>query len=397
MLKQNLIAEIGDNEIRYGIYEFDKKSNYKLLNKKISQNLKIKKGKTFDYEYTSKKINEDIKNLEKESDKIFTDISIVVNEPETFSTNLSGFKKLNGAKVEKRDLDYILNEAKNSIQKNQENHSILHILNSKFILDKEKKNKIPLHIHGNDLSLHMTFISLPKNNLKNIKTLFDNSDLTINRVISKPFACGINLLNKNKGAKNFALINLDKEICSISLYEDSSLVFLKNFPFGTNSIYNDIIQLCSLSEKEARNIIKYFNFESKNEIDNKYVTKDLFTDSEFKKLSIKHINDIIKARISEILDYIYNKNKNLDYLSDKIFRVHLFFEDKDILENLSKLFKESLNIDQTKTQIELLHLNDFSALSGAAELIFKGWDKEVIPLSNKKKSVISSFFGRFFT
>ena len=53
MLKQNLIAEIGDNEIRYGIYEFDKKSNLKLLNKKISQNLKIKKGKTFDYEYTS--------------------------------------------------------------------------------------------------------------------------------------------------------------------------------------------------------------------------------------------------------------------------------------------------------------------------------------------------------
>ena len=117
MLKQNLIAEIGDNEIRYGIYEFDKKSNLKLLNKKISQNLKIKKGKTFDYEYTSKKINEDIKNLEKESDKIFTDISVVVNEPETFSTNLSGFKKLNGAKVEKEDLDYILNEAKTQYKK----------------------------------------------------------------------------------------------------------------------------------------------------------------------------------------------------------------------------------------------------------------------------------------
>ena len=32
MLKQNLIAEIGDNEIRYGIYEFDKKSNQDIEN-----------------------------------------------------------------------------------------------------------------------------------------------------------------------------------------------------------------------------------------------------------------------------------------------------------------------------------------------------------------------------
>ena len=58
--------------------------------------------------------------------------------------------------------------------------------------------------------------------------------------------------------------------------------------------------------------------------------------------------------------------------------------------------KESLKIDTTKTQIELLPLNDFSALSGAAELIFKGWDKEAIPFSQRKKSIISSFFERFF-
>ena len=65
-------------------------------------------------------------------------------------------------KVEKRDLEYILNEAQISISQNQENNSILHIINSNFILDKIKKNKIPLNLHGDHLSLNMTFISLPK-------------------------------------------------------------------------------------------------------------------------------------------------------------------------------------------------------------------------------------------
>ena len=162
------------------------------------------------------------------------------------------------------------------------------------------------------------------------------------------------------------------------------------------TIYNDISQLCSIKENEIKNIIKKFDLTKSGKEESKYIEKNFFTESEFKKLSTGHLNDIIKARANEMLDYVFNKNKNLDYINDKIIRVHLFFEDRDILENLGKLFKESLKIDTTKTQIELLPLNDFSALSGAAELIFKGWDKEAIPFSQRKKSIISSFFERFF-
>tara|TARA_Y100000590_G_scaffold28112_1_gene31480 strand:- start:421 stop:1614 length:1194 start_codon:yes stop_codon:yes gene_type:complete len=396
MSKEKLIAEIAEDKIRYVIYEQDEKLQYKIFKKKIFTNTGIKKGKILDFNYTSKKIHQDLKNLEKEFNMIFKNITIVINEPEVFCTNLSGFKRLNGSKVEKRDLDYILNEGKSSILKNQKQNSILHILNSNFFLDKRKKSKIPLNLHGDHLSLHMTFISLPKNSLKNIKALFDNNDLEIDRVISRPLACGIDLLQKNKGAKNFVLVNFDKETSSICLYEDSSLVFLKTFPFGTNSIYRDITQLCSLQEEETRLIIKKSNLTNSQNNENKYVDKNLFTESEFKKLSINHLNDIVKSRISEMLNYILNKNKNLYYLNNNILRIHLFFEDKDILEDLGNFFHESLKIDKTKTQVELLPLDDFSALSGAAELIFKGWDKEAIPLSFRKKSIISSFFERFF-
>ena len=120
----------------------------------------------------------------------------------------------------------------------------------------------------------------------------------------------------------------------------------------------------------------------------------------FKKRAVSpidtYLNDIVKSRISEMLNYILNKNKNLYYLNNNILRIHLFFEDKDILEDLGNFFHESLKIDKTKTQVELLPLDDFSALSGASDLIFKGWDKEAIPLSFRKKSIISSFFERFF-
>ena len=395
MSEQKLIAEIGDNQIKYAVFLQEENSNYKILNKKISEDSGIIKGKILNFDYTAQKINTDIKNLEKELNVIFKNIIILINEPETSCTNLSGFKKLNGSKVEKRDLDYILSEAKNSILKNQEKNSILHILNSNFILDKIKKNKIPLNLHGDHLSLHVTFILLPTNNLKNIKAIFNNSDLKIDRVISKPLANGLDLLNRNKGAKNFVLINFDKEVCSISLYEDSSLVFLKTFPFGTNSIYNDINQLCSINKKEIKNILKEHDFINKD-VKNTYLDKKYFVESKFKKLTLDHIKEITNARINEILNYIFNKNKNLNYINDKILRLHLYFEDKDVLENLGEVFINSLNVNKDKTQIELLPINEFSALSGAAELIFKGWDKEAIPTNLKKRSVISSFFERLF-
>tara|TARA_A100001015_G_C14978723_1_gene708470 strand:+ start:29 stop:1216 length:1188 start_codon:yes stop_codon:yes gene_type:complete len=395
MSQDNLIAEIADDKIRYIIYKHDKKSNFEILSKNVFKNNGIKKGKILDFEYTSKKINEDIKGLEKDTDKIFKNISLVINEPEISCTNLSGYKKLHGSKVEKRDLEYILNEAQISISQNQKNNSILHIINSNFILDNIKKNKIPLNLHGDHLSLHMTFISLPKNNLKNIKALFDSNDLKIDRIVSKPLACGINLLNQNKKNKNFFLLNLDKETSSISLFEESSLVFTKVFAFGTNSIINDISKLCSLNENEVRSIIKKVDFNNTTNR-NEHIDKKLFKESKFKKLSFLHIKEIIGARVIEMLDYLFNKNKNLKYVNKKVFNVDIFFEDKEILEYLGQSFYQNLKVTNSETQIKLIHLDDFFALTGAAELIYKGWDKEAIPLNIKKKSIISRFFERFF-
>ena len=98
MDQEKLIAEIAEDKIQYVIYQQDEKLEYKILKKKISNNTGIKQGKILDFHYTANKINQDLKDLEKVSNKIFRNISIIVNEPEISCTNLSGFKKLNGSK-----------------------------------------------------------------------------------------------------------------------------------------------------------------------------------------------------------------------------------------------------------------------------------------------------------
>ena len=395
-MEEKLIAQINGDNIKYAVFHLNDKLDYEIISKKISFNSGIEKGKASNFDYTAKIINEDLQEIEEEVKKVFKNISVILDQKDIFCTNLSGFKKLNGSKVEKRDLDYILNEAKNSIAKNQKKNSILHILNSNFILDKTKQKKIPLNIFGDHLSLHMTFVSIPDNNLKNIKAIFNQSNLTVDRVISKPFVDGINFLNNKQNLKNFIAINIENELSTISIYEDSTLVFFKTFPFGTNSIYRDIVQLCSLKNEEIELIMNDLNFNNLHQNKIKYIDEKFFVKSDFKKLSVDHIHNIINARVKEIINYTFNENKNLEYLDKRIFNIYFFFENENIYKNLDSLFRNSLIVDMNKTLIESQVQDAFGSLQGAAELLFKGWHREAIPFSNKKKSIITGFFERFF-
>ena len=391
-MDEKLIIELDNDKIKYAVFKTNEDLDYKLLTNKISKNAGIKKGKIFDFEYSTKIINNDLHEIEKNVNRVFKNITVVLNQKDIFCTNLCGFKKLNGSKVEKRDLDYILNEAKNSVSGNQKNNSILHILNSNFILDKTKQEKAPLNIFGDHLSLHMTFVSIPDNNLKNIKEIFNHSDLKIERIISKPFAENINLLNSNKKLKNFISINIGNELSTISLCQDSSLVFFKTFPFGSNSIYNDINQLCSLSKNEAKIVIENLGNNKST-----YIDKKFFINSDYKKLSLNHFKEIINARVKEMIDYTFNNNKDINYYEKKIGKINIFFEDINIYKNLGEIFKKYIDVKDEKIFVENFTYNDFGTLYGAAELIFKGWPNEALPLSIKKKSIISGFFDRFFS
>lgn len=391
-MDEKLIIELDNDKIKYAVFKTNEDLDYKLVTNKISKNAGIKKGKIFDFEYSTKIINNDLHEIEKNVNRVFKNITVVLNQKDIFCTNLCGFKKLNGSKVEKRDLDYILNEAKNSVSGNQKNNSILHILNSNFILDKTKQEKAPLNIFGDHLSLHMTFVSIPDNNLKNIKEIFNHSDLKIERIISKPFAENINLLNSNKKLKNFISINIGNELSTVSLCQDSSLVFFKTFPFGSNSIYNDINQLCSLSKNEAKIVIE--NLDNNKST---YIDKKFFINSDYKKLSLNHFKEIINARVKEMIDYTFNNNKDINYYEKKIGKINIFFEDINIYTNLGEIFKKYIDVKDVKILVENFTYNDFGTLYGAAELIFKGWPNEALPLSIKKKSIISGFFDRFFS
>ena len=392
---EKLFAEVNNKSIRYAVFNLSENLNYNLLTTKNSENNGIKKGDVIDIDLASEIISKDLKEIEKKIDKVFSNVNLIVNQRDMTSTYITSFKKLNGAKVEKRDIDYMLNEGKISIQKNQENNSIIHILNSNFYLDKKKRDKIPLNIFADHLGLQMTLISLPKNNIKNIKNLFENNDLKVDRLLCRPLTTGVNLISGNSKLKNFFLLNIDDELSTISIYENMSLVFFKTFPFGTNTIFRDLSQLCSIKDEDINSILTKINFDNIDKNNSKYLDEKFFKDSQFTKLTLSHIKEIIETRVEEMMNHLFNKNSNIKYFKNKLSHLFVVFENKVFQEHFDKMFSGFLGIDSNKIALRLIKLEDLSLL-GAAELAFKGWHAEAVPFAQEKKSLFTGVFSRFF-
>ena len=145
-------------------------------------------------------------------------------------------------------------------------------------------------------------------------------------MLCRPLTTGINLVNENDSLKNFFLLNIDDELSTISIYENSSLVFFRTFSFGTNVIRRDLSQLCSIKDQEVISILNEINFNKKIEDKKKYIDQKFFKESQFTKLSLSHFRDIIDSRIQEMMNYLFNKNSNLNYFKNKLSHIYLVFE-----------------------------------------------------------------------
>ena len=96
-----------------------------------------------------------------------------------------------------------------------------------------------------------------------------------------------------------------------------------------------------------------------------------------------------------MINYLFNKNSNLNFFKSRLSQMYLVFENKVFFENLREIFKEHLNFNSDKIILKSIPLEDLPLL-GAAELVFKGWHAEAIPYAQEKKSLFAGIFSRFF-
>jgi cell division protein FtsA len=391
-----LIIDINDNKIIIFVISFNEKNNFKILKKNILNSTGIQNGRITDIEIASQLIKKSINNIEEDISYFFSNVTVIINPNEINCLNISGYKKLNGSQVSNEDVTYILNDIKKIILENENNYSLVHLFNSNFSLDSDNLENLPIGLFGEFYNQNMTFFLANKNTLKNIKSVFNNCGLNIEKIILKSFAEGVNLLSNTNPDKNFTILRLEKNRINISLFKNKSFIFTEDFDFGLNLIIKDISKLCSLNIEEVEHFIN--EVELKNIIENNseaYLEKKYFYSSPYRKIKYQLILDIFSARLEELFEICCTKNINTKNLknSDKIY---VYIDANKIQKNVQYVLDKSKLTILDRIFNCSSEENLFSGVIGACELISKGWEKEAIPITYKKNSFISGFFSKLF-
>ena len=399
------IIELGNLNVKCLIFKINEDNTSDILSTSIIESEGMHNGVVTNLNKVTQTIRSCISIAENDAKISLKKINVIIEQPEFLCTKLSKDRKINGSKIQKDDIEFLLKEAKKQVSYNDEKQSIIHIFNHNYIVDGKTFIEEPIDVYADYLSHEMTFISMPKNNIKNINQAFNDCDIEVERLISCTFALGAKLLNNNELQLGSILIDIDSEMLSVGMFKNLALVHSCTIPIGINHISKDISKVCSLNIEESNNIRDKIDYSFQNNsklFDSNNNLKDIcFSQSNFRKISKSLIYKIIKSRLDEMFELL--KKQFLIAGFDPIAGINiLLVGEVSHLHNLDKycseLFETNIKIlreGESKDKRKYIDKN-FAASLGALKIIKDGWETEAIPKISNKYGKKRGFFTKLF-
>ena len=391
----SLFIEINNLDLTFLVGESNKEESFKNIYNHTVKLEGFENNKISDLEKVFKIFKENIFLIEEKFNFTFKEIILILENFNPTFLNLTGYKKLNGSQILKENITYILNTLKACLEETEPKKNIIHIFNSKFLLDKKKIENLPIGLFGDFYSHELSFILIDSNDYKNLENIFQKCNLKIKKILLKSFAKGAHISNKNKNIDTFFQIQINESNSKIFYFENNSLKFEQNFKFGTNIIIRDISKITSLKIETVKMILD--KVELNDEIPNDDLIEEKLFINEFnKKIKKRLVYEIALARIKEISELILYKNINLKYLIDSKNKIFLEISDNFKSQSVNEILRTVFS-QKNRFQIQLLNnLESEEMITTVNKLVHFGWKKEAIPIAHSKKSLIARFFEAIF-
>jgi len=403
MIFKNLkgIIELGNVNIKCVIFRINENNESEILSTSIIKSEGIHNGAIINLINASKAIRTCISSAEKKIESSLKKINIAIEQPEFLCTKLSKSRKINGSKIYKEDIEFLLKEAKKQILLNDKRQEIIHIFNHNYIVDGKSFIEEPINVFADHVSHEMTFITMPKNSIKNINQAFLDCDIEVERFISSTFALSVQLLSSNELKSGSALLNIGSDKISLGLFKNLALIHSITFPFGVSYLYKDISKVCSLSLHESEKIIDKIDFSFDNNLEvfskDNYLKEVYFKDSGYRKISQSLILNIIKSRLKEMFN-IVKKQIIQTGLNSTCGKNLLITGGGSDLKKIDKYFSSFFDLSSIKVinKSNEKTMEDFAACLGCIKIIKDGWETEAIPKKINKNNEKTGFFSKIF-
>ena len=378
----NVFIDFGSSKIRLGIYNKETSKNIFILEKECISNFAVN---NFDIKNSNEIIKDLIKSAEKKINNHIKDINLMIDTPDMFSIDISIKKNFDGKKYSKIDINSLLNEAKSLVQKNYINKKIVHMIVKKFIFDDQEFFEIPNEdFNYNSLIIELKFICFADQIWKKLQDSFGNNHLNIDNLYCSSYVRSSSYNSLFNDFNKKVILDIGYGKSSITVFEDSRILYFNILPVGGRHITNDISILLKIDQVDAEIFKKSLNqseitFENTLDKNDRSESPDLSSQvifarvDEIIKLNLDdgYFNAFFQNKDSCILIFIGEGskilNKNSIYLEEKFdfFNEISFFE-----ENTTLICDSGFNFNQLEKSQEVSFLRKKPKNKGFFEKFF---------------------------
>lgn len=309
----------------------------------------IKKGTIFNLDKTTQLITTVINQLEDKLQATIKKVYVGIGGQSVRSIRNTESKQLaEDTKISQALIDAIMRSNKELPLIDQE---ILAVEPQEYKIGNNQLTTEPVGIPTDRIEGHFLNI-IGRNTLKsNIKQCFRQAGAgyEVADYLLSPVVTAQILLTPSEKRSGCALIDFGADTTTVSVYKNNILRHLAVIPLGGNNITKDI---CSqqVEEEEAEQIkLTFGSAYTAPSDDQEDINRECSLDGKF-TIRAHKLEDIIEARIEEILHNVWNQIVLSDY-SDKLLAGAVLTGGAANLPNLEEAFARITKIDKTRTAL----------------------------------------------
>ena len=191
MSKKNIDVFLNLGSRKLSIAAFKKFDGSSIFFKEYNCETDLNKEDDLNFDNIDEVIKKNIYEIEKITGSYLNDLYLMLETPKSTSISLSLKKNNDKKKILKKDVQYLIQDAKQQILRYNYDKDIAHIIIMNYVVDNIEYDYLPEDLNCKKFLINIEFICFSKNLIKKLEKLFNNHQIYINKIICSNYAKSI--------------------------------------------------------------------------------------------------------------------------------------------------------------------------------------------------------------
>ena len=320
MIKAGL--DIGNSKISCIVADYKSRENINVLSITSIPTSNIKKNIILNYENLLKQIETVITESEKQSQTKLNSLNFNFSLLNSKSNYYNSQIKISNEKISELHLKKIINNSEFFNSTIDEYELFNNIIS--YNIDNHQYFSSPIGNYCDNIKINFYKILIKKKFVENFSTIFNKLKINIENYIPSPLSTSLSSLTNDEKELGTVCLDLGHSTSSVSIFQNNKFVFGDTIGIGSNNVTLDIARGVSTTISSAERLkTLYGSLISSPSDDHEIIEIPIISGDKntFKQITRSNLNSIIKPRIEETLEILWQRIKDNNFSNKKLNNV----------------------------------------------------------------------------